>query len=263
VIASHFRLREEPFQKAVPEGGIFRSRSFEEGEKRLAHLAATDSIGLLVGETGSGKSTLLRHVCQSFDTGRTRVFYVSFTSLRSFGFLVHLGSSLGVTPRRFKGEMAKIVLEALASGGRKTVLVVDESHRLPDETLEDLRLLTTGDFDSKSAFTLLLSGQPLLKDRLEEPNNQALLQRISLRHALSPLSDAETAAYIDHRLKAAGGDSKCFDRGAVEAIFTASRGIPRLINTLATHAMLAAVARGKRAVSTECVQDALVEIEHF
>lgn len=263
MIASHFRLREEPFQKAVPEGGLFRSRAFEEGEKRLAHIAAADAIGLLVGETGSGKSTLLRHACASLDAARTRVFYVSFTSLRSFGFLVHLGSFLGVTPRRFKGEMAKAVLEALAAGGRKTVVVVDESHRLPDETLEDLRLLTTSDFDARSVFTLLLSGQPLLKDRLEEPNNQALLQRISLRHTMGPLSDSETAAYIDLRLKAVGGDSKCFDRGAVEAIFTASRGIPRLVNTLATHSMLAAVGRGKRAVSTECVQDALVEIEHF
>lgn len=263
MIASHFGLREEPFQKTVPEGGLFRSRAFEEGEKRLTHIAATDGIGLLIGETGSGKSTLLRHVCQSFDAGRTRVFYVSFTSLRSFGFLVHLGSLLGVASRRFKGEMAKAVLDALASGGRKTVLVVDEAHRLPDDTLEDLRLLTTGDFDSKSVFTLLLSGQPLLKDRLEEPNNQALLQRITLRHTVAPLSDSDTAAYLDLRLKATGGDSRCFDRGAVEAIFTASRGIPRLINTLATHALLAAIARGKRAVSSDCVQDALVEIEHF
>ncbi len=263
MIVSHFQLREEPFQKRIPESGLFRSRSFEEGARRLAHLVATDGIGLLVGETGCGKSTLLREIDRLADASRTRTCYVSFTSLRSFGFLVHLGSLVGVATKRFKGEMAKALLEALAGGGRRTVLIIDEAHRLPDDTLEDLRLLTTGDFDAKSAFTLILSGQPLLKDRLDEPNNQALLQRVTLRHAIAPLSDGETATYIEHRLRAAGGDPKIFDRGAIEAIFNASRGVPRLINTLANHGMLAALGRGKRHVAAECIQDALVELEHF
>jgi type II secretory pathway predicted ATPase ExeA/transposase InsO family protein len=244
------------------EGGLFRSRTFEEGARRLQHLVAIDGIGLLTGETGSGKSTLLRELDRSADAGRTRICYVSFTSLRSFGFLVQLGGLFGLAPRRFKGEMARAVLEALASGGRKTVLIVDEAHRLPDDTLEDLRLLTTSDFDAKSAFTLILSGQPLLKDRLDEPNNQALLQRVTLRHVLAPLSEPETSSYIEQRLRAAGGDPKIFDRSAIEAIFNASRGVPRLINTLANHGMLAALARGKRHVAADCIQDALVEIEH-
>jgi type II secretory pathway predicted ATPase ExeA len=263
MLTSHFQLREEPFEKRVPEGGLFRSRAFEEGARRLEHLVATEGIGLLVGETGSGKSTLLREVAGQGDPARVRVIYVSFTSLRSFGFLVHLGSLLGVAPKRFKGEMARSILEAIAAQSRRTVLVVDEAHRLPDDTLEDLRLLTATDYDAKSPFTLVLSGQPLLKDRLDEPNNQALLQRITLRYAVPLLSDAETASYIELRLRAAGGDPKIFDRPAVEAIFNASRGVPRIVNTLATHAMLAALARGKRHVAADCVQDALVEIEHF
>lgn len=263
MLTTHFQLREEPFQKRIPEGGLLRSRGFEEGARRLAHLLATDGIGLLVGETGCGKSTLLRELDRLADSARTRICYVSFTSLRSFGFLVHLGSLFGTGPKRFKGEMARSVLESIAAGNRKTVLIVDEAHRLPDDTLEDLRLLTAGDYDAKSVFTLLLSGQPLLKDRLEEPNNQALLQRITLRYAVPPLSDAETASYIEQRLRAVGGDPKIFDRGAVEAIFNASRGVPRLINTLATNGMLAAIGRGKRHVAAECVQDAVVEMDHL
>jgi type II secretory pathway predicted ATPase ExeA len=261
MIATHFQLRGEPFQKVIPEGGLFRSRSFEEGSRRLAHLLATEGIGLVVGETGCGKSTLLREVERLADAERTRICYVSFTSLRSFGFLVHLGSLLGLATRRFKGEMAKATLDAL--GGRKTVLIVDEAHRLPDDTLEDLRLLTASDFDARTAFTLILAGQPLLKDRLDEPNNQALRQRITLRFALAPLAEVETTSYIEQRLRAVGGDPKIFDRGAIEAIFHASRGVPRLINTLATHGLLAAIGRGKRLVAADCIQDALVEIEHF
>lgn len=262
MLTTHFQLREEPFQKRIPEGGLFRSRAFEEGSKRLAHLLATEGIGLLVGETGCGKSTLLREVERLADAGRTRVVYVSFTSLRSFGFLVHLGSVLGVTTKRFKGEMAKALLDALAAAGRKTILIVDEAHRLPDDTLEDLRLLTTANFDAASPFTLLLSGQPLLKDRLDEPNAMALRQRVSLRLAVAPLSESDTGAYIEQRLRAVGGDAKVFDRSAIEAIFNASRGVPRQINTLATHGMLAALGRGKRHVAADCIQDALVEIEH-
>lgn len=264
MIAKHFKLSAEPFGKAIPEGALLASRGFEEGMRRLAHLFATDGIGLLIGETGSGKTTLLREAVRTIDGGRSRICYVSFTSLGSFGFLVHLGAMLGVAPNRFKGEMAIKVIEALAGGGgRKTILVVDEAHRLPDDTLEDLRLLTTSDFDSGASFTLLLSGQPLLKDRLAEPDQQALYGRVTLRHAVAPLSEEETAAYIDARLRACGGDTKCFDRGAVEAIFNSSRGIPRRINSLAALSMLAAIARAKRHVAADCVQDALLEIEHF
>ncbi len=263
MLVSHFQLREEPFQKRIPEGGLYRSRAFEEGARRLAYLLATEGIGLLVGETGCGKSTLLHEIDRLADAGRTRVCYVSFTSLKSFGFLIHLGNILGAPTRRFKGEMAKAVLDALGAAGRRTVLIVDEAHRLPDDTLEDLRLLTATHFDATSPFTLLLAGQPLLKDRLDEPNNLALRQRINLRLALAPLSEAETASYIEHRLRAAGGDPKIFDRSAIEAIFNASRGVPRQINTLATNGMLAAIARGKRHVAADCIQDALVEMEHF
>lgn len=263
LLATHFQLREEPFQKRIPEGGLYRSRAYEEGVKRLAHLLATEGMGLLVGETGCGKSTLLREVERIADPARSRVVSVSFTSLRSFGFLVHLGSVLGVPTKRFKGEMAKFILDALASGGRKTILIVDEAHRLPDDTLEDLRLLTTGNFDAASPFTLLLSGQPLLKDRLDEPNNLALRQRITLRFAAAPLSESETTSYVEHRLRAVGGEPKIFERSALEAIFTASRGVPRLINTLATNGMLAALGRGKRHIAADCIQDAVVEMEHF
>jgi type II secretory pathway predicted ATPase ExeA len=263
VLTTHFQLREEPFQKRIPEGGVFRSRAFEEGARRLAHLVSTEGLGLLVGETGAGKSTLLREVERTADPGRTRVVYVSFTSLRPFGFLVHIGGVLGVPTQRFKGGMAKALLDALAPGGRRTVLIVDEAHRLPDETLEDLRLLTAADFDAASAFTLILAGQPLLKDRLDEPNHLALRQRVTLRIALAPLSEAETGSYIEHRLRAVGGDPKIFERSAIEAIFAASRGVPRLVNTLAANGMLAALARGKRHVAAEAIQDAVLEIEHF
>jgi len=175
MIATHFQLREEPFQKRIPEGGLFRSRGFEEGASRLAHLLATDGIGLLVGETGCGKSTLLREVDRLADPGRMRICYVSFTSLRSFGFLVQLGALLGVGPKRFKGEMAKAILDALAGVGRKTLLIVDEAHRLPDDTLEDLRLLTTSDFDTMSAFTLVLCRPPT-------PRETAVLVGVYAQH---------------------------------------------------------------------------------
>ena len=79
----------------------------------------------------------------------------------------------------------------------------------------------------------------------------------------TPLRPSTTTSYVDHRLRAVGGDTKIFDHSALEAIFSASRGVPRLINTLATNGMLAALGRGKRHVAAECIQDAVVEMEHF
>ena len=79
MLTTHFQLREEPFQKRIPDGGLFRSRAFEEGSKRLSHLLATEGIGLLVGETGCRvivdhhavrEPRFREHLAKAFDTGR-------------------------------------------------------------------------------------------------------------------------------------------------------------------------------------------------
>jgi type II secretory pathway predicted ATPase ExeA len=143
---------------------------------------------------------------------------------------------------------------------RPHVLFIDEAHRMPDDSLEDLRLLTVANFDRKSPFLLLLAGHPTLYDRLAEPVHYALDQRITTVARLQPLSLEETRLYLSTRLAAAGaGNRPILEDGAVDALFDACGGVPRRINNLATSALIAAAARGRRTVSAQEVLDARMD----
>jgi type II secretory pathway predicted ATPase ExeA len=140
-------------------------------------------------------------------------------------------------------------------------LLVDEAHELPDDSLEDLRLLSADDFDRKSPFALILAGQPLLRERLAEPQHYALSQRLGVRLRLRPLSESEMPLFLDRHLKAAGAKKACFDPDAVAVIFHHSRGVPRLVQNIALAAMLAAMTAGKKTVDAPAVQQAVVDLE--
>lgn len=141
------------------------------------------------------------------------------------------------------------------------MVLVDEAHLLPDASLEDLRLLTADNLDRGSPFALVLVGQPILRERLAEPQHYALWQRIGVRLRLRPLNEVEVAAFLEQHLKAVGCKRKVFEGDAIAAIFHHSRGIPRLVQNIALDAMLAAMAAEKKTVDAQIVQQAIIDAE--
>jgi len=144
---------------------------------------------------------------------------------------------------------------------KRALVILDEAHLMPDLSLEDLRLLTAESLDKKSPFALVLAGQPLLRERLAEPQHYALAQRVVVRVRLRPLSDSEVALFLDKHMRASGAKSILFDPDAVVLLFQHSRGIPRLIQNLALAALLAAATGGKKTVDADSVQQALLDQE--
>ena len=140
-------------------------------------------------------------------------------------------------------------------------MILDEAHVLPDESLEDLRLLTGESLDKKSPFALVLCGQPLLRERLADPQHYALAQRIAVRVRLRTLTDSEVALFLDKHLRAAGATRNLFEPDAVTLVFQHSRGLPRLVQNLALGALLAAAGNSKKTVDADCVQQAILEQE--
>jgi type II secretory pathway predicted ATPase ExeA len=155
----------------------------------------------------------------------------------------------------------RTLLSHLRTLAKRTVLLCDEAHLLPDESLEDLRLLTADGFDRKSPFALVLVGQPRLRDRLTEPRHAPLAQRIAVRLRLRPLSEPELALFLERHLTAAGAAHNPFEPSALLALFHHSRGVPRLVQNLALAAMLAAMESGLTSISTACVEQAVVDQE--
>lgn len=260
-LEQHFGLSQPPFLRTATSASLMRTPAHDQVLERLRFALARDTIALLVAESGCGKSTTLSLFAQSLDAASYLVLATSLTTLSPFSFIAHLVASLGLHGRRFKGETAAALVAHLRGQPKRTVVLVDEAHLLPDASLEDLRLLTADNLDRGSPFALVLVGQPVLRERLAEPQHYALWQRIGVRLRLRPLNEAEVAAFLDQHLKAAGCKRKLLEADAIAGIFHHSRGIPRLVQNIALDAMLAAMGAGKKTVDAEAVQQAIIDTE--
>ena len=261
-LEQYFGLSKQPFPKAATTHAILKHPALEQVINRMHFALLRDTIGMFIAESGCGKSTALSLFVSSLDAAIYHVLATSLTTLGAFGFISHLVASLGLPGRRFKGESAAALLMHLRSQPKRTVILIDEAHLLPNDSLEDLRLLTADNLDRQSPFALILVGQPILRDRIAEPQHYALWQRIGVRMQLRPLTESEVAAFLERHLKAAGYRKKrLFNPDAIAAIFHHSRGIPRLVQNIALEAMLATMATEKDVVDGEAVQMAILDME--
>lgn len=128
-----------------------------------------------------------------------------------------------------------------------------------------LRLIASG-FDimpthRRADLTLLLAGHQQIESTLRLAVHEAFAQRIALRLRLTGWNREEVDHYILYRLEAAGRTAKLFLPDAVEAIFKASRGVPRLVDRLAEHSLLLALHKHEKDIDAELVTQALDEVE--
>jgi type II secretory pathway predicted ATPase ExeA len=158
--------------------------------------------------------------------------------------------------RQIKNEVTRLCGEARC----RPILIVDEAHNLRSEVLEDLRLLTNYQMDAENRLCLLLVGQAELRRRLGMAAYEALSQRIVVRFHVAGLGRDEIGLYLVHLLRLAGTELPLLEPAAVEAVFQATQGLPRKVNLLAHHALLAAALARAKVVTAEHVQAALAEV---
>jgi type II secretory pathway predicted ATPase ExeA len=261
-LCRHFGLVHPPFARSAASAAILFHPSFSEALARIRLAIEAKTPGLLTSEPGLGKSTLLAVLSESLDKDRTRLVYTPLSACRPFGLVGQLAAHYGVRVRRTADQTAKAIHDELARSDKIEILVLDEAQCLPHVTLDELRLLCNTDFDRTAPFSLVLAGQPSLRDRLAEPALTALSQRIPFRAQLAPLSDRDTLEYVERRLRVAGSQTSLFRAQAMDKLFERSRGVPREINNLATGALLAAASAGRRHVEVKDVEAAIFEADH-
>jgi type II secretory pathway predicted ATPase ExeA len=260
-IEEHFKLTRPPFPQSAEAAAILNHQRLRDAVDRIRFAIDRDGIALLTGESGCGKSTALGCLARDLDQPGYGFVYVALSTLGPFSLMASLMCKIGLRTRRFKGECAQELVAHLRGQSKRSVLVLDEAHLLPDLSLEDLRLLTGECLDKKSPFALVLAGQPLLRERLSEPQHYALAQRITVRVRVGSLTEGEIALFLDKHMRACGAQRNLFEPDAVTLIFQHSRGVPRLVQNLALSALLAAATGGKKTVDPDCVQQALVDQE--
>lgn len=260
----HFGFTRHPFGNEIEPDALFESTSSKELELRLAHLIDLRGIGLVTGESGSGKTTTTRKVVTALHPGLYRVVYVSLSTGNVMDLYKTISWEMGLPVersraalyRQIRTEVSRLCLETRC----RPVLVVDEAHHLRPDVLEDLRLLTNYNMDAENRLCLLLLGHPELRRRLTMAVHEALAQRIVVRHHMGPLTREELSPYLAHRLRLAGTELPLFEHAAEEALFQATSGLPRKVNGLAHHALMAAALSRAKTVTADHVQAALPEV---
>jgi type II secretory pathway predicted ATPase ExeA len=260
----HFGLSRHPFTKEIEPDELFPAAALKELEARLAHLIEMRGIGLVTGEPGSGKTSAARKVVAALHTGLFRVVYVSLTTGNVMDLYKTISWELGLPTERSRSALYRQIrneVTRLAAEARiRPILVVDEAHNLRSDVLEDLRLLTNYQMDSQNRLCLLLVGQAELRRRLGMAAYEALSQRIVVRNHITGLGRDEIGPYLGHLLRLAGTELPLFEPAAQEAIFQATQGLPRKINLLGHHALMAAALARAKTVTPDHVQAALMEV---
>jgi len=260
----HFALTRFPFEGELPPEELFAGTAMAEAEARLKHLLELRAIGLFTGEAGSGKTTVCRKVAATLHPGLYRLCYVPLSTGSVMDMYKSLAWELGLSGvphragafREIRAEVTRLTHEAK----QRVVLVIDEAHHLRNEVLEDLRLLTNYAMDSENRLCLILVGLTELRRRLAMAVHESLAQRIVVRYHFSGLTRAELPEYLTHRLRLAGCELPLFAPPAIEAMFQATRGLPRKVNLLAHYALSAAALDNARTVTAEHLQAALEDL---
>jgi type II secretory pathway predicted ATPase ExeA len=241
VFEDHFGLASKPFGKTPDPSFLYESNQHREALARLEYAVEEKELALLVGDIGSGKTTLSRALIDRIGDARPIILLIN-PRLSPTQLLRSVATGLGITPARFRNDLLDQIhtkLFALYEEDREPVLIIDEAQLIPTKaTFDEIRLLTNFQLDDQNLLSVILVGQPELDTRLDRPPYAPLRQRIGMRYALGPLSAPETCRYIEHRIRVAGGTRNPFSAAAMEEIHLLSGGIPRLINTLATTALL-------------------------
>lgn len=263
-LRAHYGFSRTPFGRDLAPSQIFAASAHKEAVARLRWLVDETAIGVVTGEVGAGKTIAARACVAGLDASRFTTVYLANPMIGARGIHHHLVTALGGIPRFHRPALiaqTADLLTAEAEERRKTVvLIVDEGHLLSVEQLEQLRLLTNTDMDSRSSLGLILLGQPTLRRRLKQGHFAALDQRIRLRFHLPGLTLNETAAYITHHLTLAGRSDPLFSDDAIALIHQTSRGIPRAINNLAVQALIATYAQSKAIVDETSARAAVTEV---
>jgi type II secretory pathway predicted ATPase ExeA len=262
----HFNLKEQPFRLTPDPGFVYWSKQHARAKAYMeSTIWLADGFVVITGEIGSGKTTLLQSFLSELDDS---VVYavVSQTQLTATQFLQATLTEFGFKPfDKHKVElldMLNMFLIEQYSNGKKVVLIVDEAQNLSMKVLEEIRMLSGIETHKEKVLRIILAGQPELRDTLKSPKLKQLVQRVRLRFHVGPLDKKDTRAYIDHRLKIAGGNPESLiPADCTDVIYRYTGGVPRLINTLCDSAMLCAFADEKPAISVDDVMTAVGELD--
>jgi general secretion pathway protein A len=260
---THFQLRQRPFPATPDPTRYYPSTSHERAIARLlGGLIDGEGVMVLTGEPGTGKTLLCHCLLERLGSRTNIAFLTNSRAGTCAGLLQAILYDLSL-PYEGRGEqeLRLALTDHLLRGyeeGRGTLLILDEAQHLTADLLEEVRLLGNLEARSGKAVQVVLVGQPPLLTTLRSRELTALWQRVAIRAEVGPLPLQEAADYLLHHLRVAGGrPERLFADEALELLSRQTRGVPRLLNQAAHHALHLAAEAGAAQVDVEAALEAL------
>ena len=261
-----FGLTSQPFSIAPNPDFMFLSARHAEALAHLRYgLGEAGGFVLLTGEVGTGKTTVSRCLLQEL-TDQTEVAFILNPTLNELELLAAICDQLKIRYKKSDASL-KMLTDKITNrlmknhqAGKNTILIIDEAQHLQPAVLEQLRLLTNLETNTKKLLQVILIGQPELQQLLQRQDLRQLAQRITARYHLMPLTEQEVQQYISYRLQVAGCSRPVFTSSAVKKLFQLSGGIPRLLNLICDRALLGGYSQQKALIDAALVSQAASEV---
>ncbi len=261
---AYWNLKEMPFENTPDPRFLYRSPQHEEAMARMLYVIQyRKGGGLITGVFGCGKTLLVQALLDQISQDRYKTAIINNPQLEYVELLRAIVRSLKAIelPQKktelsadYLWEVLGQILQNNMRDGKETVIIIDEAHVIQDERVfEELRLLLNFQDRERFWLTLLLLGQPELKQRVEAISQ--LEQRIAIKYHLDALTLEDTIGYIVHRIKVAGRGEAIFSKEALESIYEYTGGIPRRINRLCDMCLLAGFAKRSNQIDKSIVAE--------
>lgn len=260
----YWGFTEKPFENTPDPKFFYYSSKHEEALMRLLYaVQERKGSALLSGEYGSGKTLLSRVIFGKLmqEEDKYKVALIVNPAIPALELLSEIVYQLGMET---KAEDRKIeilrhlneLLYKAVEDDKHTVIIVDEAQAIEDTSIfEELRLLLNFQLNERFLLTLLLLGQPELREKIEEIPQ--LKQRLAVRYHLTTFSEAEAKNYIEHRCSVAGRRQPLFSDGAYKLLYEYSKGIPRQINNLCDLCLVIGMGEKAKQIGARIVRDVI------
>ena len=262
---THYGFKKRPFGISPDPSFLWLGEKHSEGLAALRYgILKNKGFLLLTGDIGTGKTVLLNRLIRQINL-KVNVATIPDPNMEPIDFCNILADEfkLGSTFTS-KGDFLihfKRFLVDTCGHHKKALLIIDEAQRLDHGLLEQIRLLSNIEFDSKKLINIFLVGQSELRRTLLEERNKSFRQRIAVNYHIEPLNALETASYIEFRLKVAGSTSKIFSTQAISEIHSFSQGYPRLINIICDHALMSGYAASSMMIDADVIKECASELQ--
>lgn len=266
----HFGLRELPFSLTPNTQFFLNMASYHKAYNMLmVSLANAEGFIKIVGEVGTGKTVLCRKVLNTLEEDKESYItaYIPNPVLSPKGLFLAFAEELNIEIDQDVGHhrLLKAITERLveySADNKQVVLFIDEAHAMPEQTLEALRLLTNIETEQVKLFQVVLFAQPELDVSLAQPSLRQLRQRITFSFEIEALDRDGVERYVVHRLATAGYNGPfLFSKRALDYLYRASDGTPRVINILCHKSLMVAFGKGERSVQVDHIKNAAEDTE--